>query len=96
MLKALAFGNRAENKDAYDLFYVWSGVGISKVVASLVPLLPNNHIDNALQVIERDFCTRDGPGPVGTAQFVTQGLDDKVQADVVGFAQVLLDSLEQL
>lgn len=28
VLKALAFGDRTENKDAYDLFYVWRGVGV--------------------------------------------------------------------
>ena len=92
-LKALAFGNRTENKDAYDLFYVWSGVGIPNVVESLTPLLPNTYIYNALQVIERDFCNHDGLGPIGAAQFVTQGLDNNIQADVVGFAQALLRSL---
>ncbi len=93
VLKALAFGNRTENKDAYDLFYVWSGVGIPNVVESLTPLLPNTYIDNTLQVIERDFCNHDGLGPIGAAQFVTQGLDNNIQADVVGCAQALLRSL---
>ena len=96
VLKALAFDNRTENKDAYDLFYVWSGVGIRNVVESLTPLLPNIHIDNALQVIERDFCNHDGLGPIGTAHFVAQGLDDNLQADVAGYAQALLRSMGRL
>ena len=96
VLKALAFGNRAENKDAYDLFYVWSGVGVPYVAESLVPLQPNPDIDRALSVIERDFCNHDGPGPIATAQFITQGLDDNVQADVVGHARGLLRSMGRL
>ena len=94
VLKALAFGNRAENKDAYDLFCVWSGVGVLEVAESLNPLQPSAYVDDALSVIERDFCSHDGLGPIGTAQFITQGPDDNVQADVVGLAQELLRSLE--
>ena len=96
VLKALAFGNRAENKDAYDLFYVWSGVGIPEVAERLGPLRPSIHIDHALSVIERDFCNHEGLGPIATAQFITHGLDDNVQADVVGHAQTLLRLLGRL
>ena len=46
VLKALAFGNRAENKDAYDLFYVWSGVGVPEVAETLAPLQPSTNIDS--------------------------------------------------
>ena len=96
VLKALAFGNRTENKDAYDLFYVWSGLGLDDVAASLNSLEPNSYIDEALAVIERDFCSHDGPGPIGTAQFVAGGLDDEVQADVVGYAHGLLRATGRL
>lgn len=96
VLKALAFHNRTANKDAYDLFYVWSGIGIPKVAEHLAVLLPNPYIDDALSVIETDFCNHDGLGPITTARFITQGLDDDVQADVVGLAQELLRSMGQL
>ena len=96
VLKALAFGNRAENKDAYDLFYVWSGVGVPEVAESLAPLQPSTHIDDALSVIERDFCNHDGLGPIGAAHFIAQGPDDNIQADVVGHAQELLRSMGRL
>ena len=96
VLKALAFGNRAENKDAYDLFYVWSGVGIPEVVESLTPLQPSVYIDNALDVIARDFCRHDGLGPLATAQFIVGGPDDNVQADVVSRALELLRCMERL
>ena len=71
VLKALAFGSRAENKDAYDLFYLWSGVGVPEVAESLLPLRPSTYIDDALSVIERDFCHHDGLGPIGVARFMT-------------------------
>jgi len=96
VLKALAFGNRTENKDAYDLFYAWSGVGIPEVAESLVPLQPNSYIEDALSVIERDFCHHNGAGPIGTARFMTRELDDNIQADVVGHAQALLRAMGRL
>ena len=96
VLKALAFGNRAENKDAYDLFYVWSGIGVPHVAKSLASLQPDAYIDDALSVIERDFCSHDGLGPVGAAHFIAQGPDDDIQADVTGQAQALLRSVGRL
>ena len=96
VLKALAFGNRAERKDAYDLFYVWTGVGVTEVAASLASLQASAYVDNALHIIERDFCSHDGLGPVETAHFVNQGPDDNVQADVVGHAHELLRLMGRL
>ena len=90
VLKALAFGNRGENKDAYDLFYVWRGVGVREVARRLAPLRPNGHIDSALNIIDRDFTNHDGPGPRRAAMFIYGRPDDEVQADVVGQAQALL------
>ena len=96
VLKALAFGNRTENKDAYDLFYVWSGIGVPDVAEGLVPLQPNSYIEDALSVIERDFCHHDGLGPVATARFIAQTPDENIQADVVGYAQALLGSMGRM
>ena len=96
VLKALAFGNRTENKDAYDLFYVWNGIGVTDVAKSLAPLLPNTNIDNALCIIERDFCSPNGPGPIGAAHFIALRSDENIQADVAGLAQELLRSLGRL
>ena len=93
VLKALAFGNRAENKDAYDLYYLWSGMGIERVAEVLVPLMPDPNIDKALGVIERDFTDIDGPGPVGAARFDDNQLNDERQADVAGLADSLLQSV---
>ena len=93
VLKSLAFGNRAANKDAYDLFYVWTGVGIDGVFGSLESLRPDAYVDTALGIIERDFTRHDGPGPVAAATFLTGALDDDTQADVAGLANQLLRSM---
>ena len=93
VLKALAFGSRGQNKDAYDFFYVWRGVGVRDIAESLVPLMPDTCVDNALSVIERDFCRHDGLGPVATARFIAQAPDENIQADVVGYARALLGSM---
>ena len=93
VLKALAFGNRAAYKDAYDLFYIWNDVGVQTVAERLSSLRPNGHVDAALEMIERDFFRHDGLGPIGVATFLTNGPNDEIQADVVGQAQQLLTSL---
>ena len=90
VLKALAFGNRAENKDAYDLFYVWRGIGVPDVARSMQSLLPDANARMALDAIARDFGSMDGLGPVAAAQFMTGALDDDIQANVTGLAQRLL------
>ena len=90
VLKALAFGNRGENKDAYDLFYVWRGVGIEDVARTLAALQPDAHVENALNIIKQDFTEHNHIGPRRTAEFRTGRTDDEIQADVVGQAQALL------
>ena len=64
--------------------------------ADLASLEPSPYIDDALSVIERDFCNHDGPGPIGAARFIAGGLDDEVQAEVVGYAHELLRSTGRL
>lgn len=95
VLKALAFRNRGENKDAYDLHYVLSGLGADAVAQSLVQLLPDDRVRQALDIIRDDFTAHDALGPRRVAQFLPDGLDDEIQADVVGQALALLRALER-
>ena len=81
---------------SYDLFYVWTGVGVEKVADILTQLRPNVHIDSALDIIEKDFTELDGLGPMGTALFIARVPDDDIQADVVGQARALLRSAGRL
>jgi len=93
VLKALAFRNRGENKDAYDLYYHIRnyGVGIQDVAKALKQILHEKETISALQILTEDFTEHDGVGVVRVAQFITGGKDDGIQADVVGFVRQLID-----
>jgi len=92
VLKALAFANRGENKDAYDLYYVVRNYGTS--VADLLPfltrLLDEPEAQEAIAVLRRDFLVHDAIGPRRTAEFIFGSRDDATQADVVSFVAQLL------
>ncbi len=95
VLKALAFDNRGENKDAYDLFYIVRnyGAGVGDVVAKLEPLMDDEEAQKALDIVRRDFTDPETVGPMRVAEFLTGGPDDVVQADVVGYMTDLLRRL---
>ena len=90
--KALAFGLRGENKDAYDLVYVLREYGdrLDDVVKHLTPLLDDQDAQTALAHLDEDFATVDSVGPMRYAEFVTGGPDDDVQADALGAVRELL------
>ena len=92
VIKALAFDQRGENKDAYDLYYVVRNYGEdpTDIAANILAFLPNAEATRAIDVLERDFLDPDGVGPVRIATFLTGGRDDDIQADVVGFMRQLL------
>ena len=97
VLKALAFRERGENKDAYDLYYVLRhyGSGIDDIANRLRPLLDDSNARTALAILREDFMDHDGVGPRRAAAFLNAGQpDDNIQADVVGFATQLLDRLD--
>lgn len=95
VLKALAFLGRGENKDAYDLYYLVRnfGAGVKDVAACLRPLLWDDEAQKAIRVLRDDFLDHDGAGPRRVAEFLQGGLDDEIQADVVGFVKALLADL---
>ena len=93
VLKALAFGNRGERKDAYDLSYMLSGLGIDDVARCLESLLPDPRVEDALAIIRNNFTNHDATGPMRAAYFRNGGPDDDIQADVVGNALELLKAL---
>ncbi len=97
ILKALAFRNRGENKDAYDLYYVLRhfGTGVNEIADRLQPLIDEKDTLLALDILREDFTSHDGLGPRRAAAFLNAGQpDDDTQADVVGFKNLLLDRLD--
>lgn len=95
VLKALAFGSRGENKDAYDLYYLLRnfGRGVEDVVARVEPLVEDPNTQRAIEILEQDFLNHEGLGPRRVAEFLTRGPDDQIQADVVGFVEQLLEGI---
>ena len=92
VLKALAFRNRGEYKDAYDLYYHirnYEG-GVQDVADALKPLLREVEVQQALKILSEDFMEHDALGPTRVANFITGGKDAEIQADVVGFVLELL------
>jgi hypothetical protein len=92
VLKALALGNRGENKDAYDLFYVLRHLpsGLPDIVRRLEPHANDLFVREALGTLKENFAEIDSVGPRRVADFLG-GTDDAVQADARGLVLDLLD-----
>jgi hypothetical protein len=102
VLKALAFGDRGEPKDAFDLVYVlrrWPG-GVSDIAKRLERHATRNEgvVKDALSRLARDFAEPETLGPRRVAEFEgAAGEDlDAVAADAHGYvADLLTASREQ-
>ncbi len=96
VLKALAFDQRGENKDAYDLYFVIRnyGRGVDAVYECLEPFLNEPETRQAFEILQRDFSDPDQTGPSRVAQFLYRGPDAELQADVVGFIRELLSKCD--
>ncbi len=92
VLKALAFDNRGENKDAYDLIYVLQNYGssIEDVFERLRPVLQSNAAGQALAILERDFRGMDSVGPKRLAEFLGDPSNEALRADAMGSVRALL------
>ena len=97
VLKALAFRDRGENKDAYDLFYAIRnfGVGVSDVADAVRPLMDDPSAVRAAEILEQDSSDHDAVGPRRVAEFLTRRPDDAIQADAAGFVRELLALLQE-
>ena len=98
VLKALAFHQRGENKDAYDLYFVIRnyGSGIDEVCECLSPLLKEAETKSALEILSRDFVDPDSLGPSRVAQFQYNEPNPDLQADVAGYIRELLDKCSKV
>lgn len=65
VLKALAFRDRGEEKDAYDLHYVlrYYGSGVDDVAAPLHQMADDADMQAAMAILREDFLDPDGAGP---------------------------------
>jgi hypothetical protein len=92
ILKALAFGNRGESKDAYDLYYVVRnyGFGVGEVAEHIRALSESPHAGRAVDVLRKDFENPEDVGPARVARFMHGRNGPDTQADVAGFIGRLL------
>jgi Nucleotidyl transferase AbiEii toxin, Type IV TA system len=98
VLKALAFADRAEPKDAYDLVYVLRGTSnASQAIADRLALHAAGNpdvVERALSFLQRDFITPEAIGPQRAATFEIVDPDDldAAAADAHGHVDDLLTS----
>lgn len=95
VLKALAFGSRGENKDAYDLYYVLKhhAAGLADIAGTIAAFGQRPACQDALRILRDDFTDIDRTGPRRVAEFLVRGPDDEIQRDVAGHVLRLLQHL---
>lgn len=95
-LKTLAFADRVEPKDAYDMIYVVRRLpgGVSAVATKLRDhsVAHPEIVDRVVALLERDFATIDSIGPQRCAEFEHLDIDirDAAAADAHGYIDDLL------
>ncbi|MEY4513674.1 MAG: hypothetical protein RLZZ450_5796 [Pseudomonadota bacterium] len=94
-MKALSFRSRGENKDAYDLVYVVRnfGDGIEDVSSHLAPLCDDDETLRAISILDEDFQSVDGLGPMRAAAFVHGTRNEAAEADAWSAVRDLLERL---
>ncbi len=96
VLKALAFADRSEPKDAFDLIYVISGTpgGAAEIAAKLKEHTSTHQeiVEEAIGFLARDFETPEHLGPKRAADFgYVEGDDlDAAAADAHGYVDDLI------
>lgn len=95
VLKAFAFGDRAEPKDAYDLVYVIRGTpGAADTVAAKLREHARSHrdlVDRAMAGLAQDFKSPDHIGPQRAAEF--EYLDPEARDEAAADAHGHIDDL---
>jgi|CXWL01.1.fsa_nt_gi hypothetical protein len=96
ILKALAFDNRGEKKDAHDLIYVLESAGLDDVVRRIKTFPQSSHLNQAFEALASKFLRADGVGPVRVAQFRSGATAESIQAEAAARVRELLRQLGRL
>ncbi len=94
-MKALAFRNRGENKDAYDLQYFirYFDGGAERISGAMRAIIDAPEAKEAIAYLREDFATVRHVGPMRAAEFLHDGPNENAQADAWSAIQGLLDQL---
>lgn len=99
VLKSIAFFNRGENKDAYDLFYTIRnyGTGPDDVAKRFIALGANEYCERALTLLKENFLKIDSVGVIRAMKFLLgdDAEDEDVQAEVMGFVTRFVENCER-
>lgn len=95
VLKTFAMRNRAEPKDAYDLFLMLRnyGSGPADVAARLRPFVQGNDVAEAVEFLAADFATIGHLGPRLVQQFLSTEDDEALRQDVVGHVESFIQEM---
>lgn len=98
VLKAQAMKRRADNKDAYDIYYLLRNYpgGVEEVARRFVPLLYDGSAREALDYLRQDFGTWDAIGAERVAMFLSQDIESDVRGEAFVVAKEFLKMVEQL
>jgi hypothetical protein len=96
VLKALAFRNRAKDKDAFDLLYVLRNhpAGVAQLAAMLKGFGEHGAVARAIAILSEDFDRIAAVGPVAVARFESGGPDEVTQATAMAFVRALLRTMD--
>lgn len=99
VLKAIAFFNRGENKDAYDLFYTVRnfGTGPEEVAERFLSLGTDEYCERALTILKENFLKNDAVGVKRAVHFLLgeNVSDEDLQREVVGFISRFVENCVQ-
>lgn len=98
-LKAFAYHNRGQRKDAYDLFFVlthWSG-GVADIAERLAARAQNHPeiVAEAIDFLRTDFESIESAGPRDVSRFIGGSIDANRVADAYGAVADLLSACER-
>lgn len=97
VLKVIAFRNRAEEKDAYDLFYVIPQTleEQRRVAARLQSWRDRPAVEHALGLLAEDFAAPQSTGALAAERFIEATPDSGIATDLAARAQFLLRIVQE-
>ncbi len=96
VMKAITFGERSSEKDAYDVFTLCDALGVQAMVAHLLPLKEHTLLREALTVLSEKFASPNALGPYSVAHFFEADGEEaaRIRRRAFELIQAILSGLE--